>query len=1150
MKRLLALMLTVALIPLALPGRASAQQEDSGTIRIVVTDQSTKSPIELTRVVLDGPVVTSEFTDKKGEVLFTDVPDGIYRARIVKRDYQTITSKSFEIINGNSITVTVALALSTQLKVIGTVVAQSTAAISSTSIGPDSAQRKLSTDLADALNKLSGVSVQTSSDDSDAQQTISLEGHDASQTQLTLDGIPINAPGVAGNIGAFATDLFTGAGVRNGPQLGGLGGGVNFTTLEPTLSWESYLTMATGSNGRYNWGLAETGSEGKLGVAIDAVDRLNTSWLDGLLYTDASGLDYVHDGDSDTSGELVKLRYEVSDSQTISGMFLSSDRVSSIVCAREQFDGIPCGYGPDNYSAGSVSLFSLTDDLLLGATSIQASIYSTHFTTLNDQLARYVDGEASPIGSSGINASQGFTLNAILPAAQRHTISVLAYGSWGSNQSFPLNSASSPYYTNDQHSNYSAVQVTDAIHSNQHLTLSESVGLTQATGGYGGALETLAATWHPDKVDTYTVSYSLTGSPAQQSRSTILSDPDSLRFTCDGDNNVAFGNAPGASPEASSSTSARIGYTHAFSGGNVTVQLYRQQQNNVLLPTNVNGTILLANGTLSPAYVAAVQQVFQSSAGCGPAAPFNVSDLYFSTPVAGVQRIYQGGSITGYATLGNLIVQPFWNTTISQAISNSPLINNPYSITISGQQLPNVPLQRAGVILDYKSRHSAIEWLADAQYTGRNNQNNLPAYTQFDAAVNVLLNKGSLTFAAENITGTYAGIFSTPVGAVPYYTQNGGIVPTVARPLSPRTYQVTYTVKYGPGALGNTHVAQTVSPPRGGGGGRFAGGAGGEQGGTGGGQGGGGGRAITPLPTSPPTNPLDVSTNGEQCPADAHAIASQLSSELKAYVAQIEAAKTATGYPATMPAPAITDATVTYHGLGDTYALSIVPHFQSTTAGTLASQELATAAARTPQNGQPQQRGGGGGRGGAIRVFFGCLPFYLAQPDDVTSRHLYAPQNTVFGLPPITFMPAVGLYAIARQQQAGQESFRVYTLPSTPPKDPFEVRTATECTGDMRNTATQALGELRAYFANGTAPHLWTITANTAKNGTWYDLTPGDPAMVFSLLYCGRVAATTPQELVPKGWDGMMQPDLNYNAAYGLYLVRPQPRPQPSPPPN
>ncbi len=1095
--------------------------------------------MELVRVVLDGPVVTSELTDKKGEVFFTDVPDGIYRARIVKRGYQTITSNSFEVLNGNSVTVTVALALSTQLKVIGTVVAQSSATVSSSSIGPDSAQRKLSGDLADALNKLSGVSVQTSSDDSDAEQTISLEGHDASQTQLTLDGIPVNAPGSAGNIGAFATDLFTGAGVRNGPQLGGLGGGVNFTTLEPTLSWESYLTMSTGSIGRHNESLAETGSFGKLGVAAMVVQRLNPSWLDGLLYTDASGLNYVHDGDADISGEFVKLRYQLSDSQTISGMFLSSDRTTNIVCARIQNDGVPCGYGPDNYGAGSVGLFSLSDDALIGATSVQASIYSTSFTTLNDQLNRFVGGIASPIGSSGLNSSHGFTVNAILPAAARHTISFTAYGSWGSQLTFPLNEPSTPYFTNDQHSEYSAFQVTDSIHSNQHLTLSESLGYSEATGGFGGVLATVAATWHPTKVDTFTGSYTVSGSSAQQSRSTILTDPASMRFTCDGDNSVAFGNAPGAAPEASSSNSARLGYTRTFTGGNVTFQLYRQVQDNVLLPTDVNGTVLLANGTLTPAYVAAVQQVFQSPAGCGATTPFDASKLYFATPVAGVNRVYQGGSITGYATIGNLVIQPFWNTTVSQAISNSPLINNPYSITVSGQQLPNVPLQRAGLILDYKARHSAIEWLADAQYTGRNNSNNLPAYTQFDAAVNVLFSKGSLTFAASNITGAYAGVFASPVNAVPYYTQSGNIVPTVARPLTPRTYSATYTVKFGPGALGNTHVAQAPTQ-RGGGGGRFGGGGGGTPGGGGGG-GGGGNRAITPLPSSPPAEPFAVSDNSEQCPSDAHAIALQLSTELKAYVAQVEAAKTAAGYPATMPAPAITDATVTYHGLGDRYALSIVPHFGSAAnTARLASAELAN----TPQ--ARGQNGAAGGRGELFRVFIGCMPFHLAFANDITALHLYAPQNTVFGLPPITFMPAVGLYALPRQQQPGQESFRVYALPKTPPKDPFEVRSASECTADMKNTATQALGELRAYFANGTATHLWTITAHTAKNGTWYDLAPGDPAMIISLLFCGRVAGTTPQELVPTGWDGMMQPDVNYNAAYGLYLVRPQPR-QPNP---
>jgi hypothetical protein len=1152
MKRLLAAVLATLCIVAVSPAGVVAQQDDTGSIRIVVNDETGKAPLELARVVLDGPVITSELTDKKGEVLFTDVPDGIYRARVIRRDYQSITSSSFEVINGNYVTVTVTMALSTQLKVIGTVTAKSTASISTSSIGPDSAQRKLSSDLVDALSKLSGVSVQTSSDDSDAETTISLEGHDASQTALTLDGIPLNAPGAAGNIGAFATDLFTGASVRNGPQLGGLGGGVNFTTLEPTLSWESYGSLGTGTNGRYNYSFAETGSDGKLGIAVETVGRENTSWLTGLKYLDASGLDYVHDGDSDITGQFIKLRYELSDSQSISGMFLSSARSTDIVCARLQYDDIPCGYGPNNYSAGSIGLYSLTDDALIGATSLQGSIYSIGSTSLNDELARYVNGVPSPSGSSGLTSTDGFTLNAILPAAARHTISVQAQGSWSTNQSFPLTVSGIPYYTNAQHSNYSSLQVVDSIHSNQHLTLSESFGFSQSTFGYGGVLENFAATWHPDKSDTYQASYAMSGSAAASSRSTLLSDPAALRYTCDGDDSVAFGNAPGESPSSSSSTSARVGYTRTFKGGNMTVQLYRQSQLDVLLPTNVNGTILVNNGTLSPAYLTAVQQIFQSPAGCGANVPFSPAQLYYSTPIAGVQRVYEGGSVTGYATVGNLVIQPFWDTTVSKAISNSIYLNNPYSITISGQQLPNVPLQRAGLVLDYKAPHSSLEWLADAEYTGNNNSNNLPAYTSYDAAANVLLNAGSLTFTVSNFTNTDSGIFSSTKGAVPYYTVNGSIVPTIARPLTPRSYLVTYSVKFGPGALGHTQLDRSTSSRGGGryGGGGGAGGPGGGGPGGGGAGGGGGFRGlITPLPTSPPENPLDVSSNGEVCPSDAHATALTLSTELKAYVAQIEAAKTAAGYPATMPAPPITDATVTYHGMGEAYALTIVPHFQSAQGGTLASQELQNAAARAQQtSGTATRTGAAGGRGGAFRVFFGCLPLHTAQPADITSRHLYAPASGIFAAPQITFMPAVGLYVEQRPQQAGQESFRVYALPSVPPKNPFEVRTAPECTGDLRNTATEALGELQKYFANGAKASLWTISPHVAKSGTWYDLTPGDPAIVGALLFCGRVAAAVPQDVVGKGWDGMMVPELNYNASYGLYLIRPQPPQQPRQP--
>jgi len=302
---------------------------------------------------------------------------------------------------------------------------------------------------------------------------------------------------------------------------------------------------------------------------------------------------------------------------------------------------------------------------------------------------------------------------------------------------------------------------------------------------------------------------------------------------------------------------------------------------------------------------------------------------------------------------------------------------------------------------------------------------------------------------------------------------------------------------------------------------------------------------ITPLPTSPPSNPLDVQTGTTACTGDSLTAAQKLSTEIKAYVVQIEAAKTSAGYPATMVPPQLDDATITYHGMGDTYALSIVPKLSLQT-GTLASTVVARAVA-SPSPGPGGARANNG-RGGAFRVFFGCLPLHSAQPDDIATRHLFAPSGGLFTAPQITFMPSVGLYIQFRAPQAGQESFRIYALPAKAPSAPFEVRaTASTCTPELRASATEALGELQAYFATGKKPALWAITAHTASSGTWYELNPGDPAILGSLLMCGRVAAVAPKDIVDKGWDGMMPPEVNYAAPLGLYIIRQVPQVTPNP---
>jgi len=1091
---LLAALFTVALVPAPVLAQA-----DSGQIVINVTDASTKAPVVLARVLLSGPIMTSEYSGENGSVKFTNVPDGIYGARIFKRDYQSATSEQFEVVNGKVVTVTVSLARSTQLKEIGSVEVRSKASISTTSVGDTSAQRKLSDTLADALNKISGVSVQTSSNDSDATQTISLEGQDASQTALTLDGIPLNAPGTAGNLGSISTDLFRGSSVSFGPQAGGLAGGVNFRTLEPTLSWQGTLTLSAGSYGKYNWAVGETGSLGRLGFAVQHTARSTPSLANGLVFADASGIGpYEHDAINNNSADLLKLRYRLTDAQTLTGTFMDTNTDNGFICLQDT-GALPCGYGPNNSIASHFSLFSLTDSALVGQTAVQASIYQNKVNFDRDLLNRFLNGLPDPGGYLTDTTSRGLSINATLPAKERHTISITANSATSSSATTSLTPSGVQFTAPGSSSTYSTISVNDSIRSSTKLKLNESFGLSQATNAPASVLAGISAQWSPTTADAYTASYSVGGVSPRAGREGTLSEPASLRFDCNG--NVAYGNAPGDLPGASASTSARLTWQHTLKNGVFNAQLYRQVQNGIILPILVNGTVL--QSAVPPGYFEEVQSVFDSPGGCnaGPGIPFGAQNTYFSVPVGGVQRIYQGVQLAANLNFGNLNVQPYYNVTAAKANSADPRIDNGFSIVVPGSQLPNVPLHKAGLTLDYKAPNSAVEGLITAQYTGPNNPQNLPAYTVLDAGIDAHLKSGDLTVAANNIFNAYGGVFATNAGAVPYTTIGGQQIATIARPNAPRQYSLTFTMPFGAGAA-TAKTRPTLASQLGAN----------DQGGGPGGRG-RGGFNLTPLPATPPADPFAPSQN-PQCTADAAKSAQVVLGELKTYVAKIEAAKTSNGYPDQVAgAPQIPGANVVYHKAGASYALSLELQGR----GSVGPAAAPAAGSLSPA----------------------CLTMHVAQPEDVQSRNLYAPKSVPFARPALQFMPAVGFYFPRPQPQAGAQSFRVYKLPSTPPAKPFALIPTDACIPDYKTVAQRDLGELQAYFASGKALRSWKVIAHTANGGTWYELQPSDPGQsLISLLNCGRIAAGTPAEVKAAGFDGARPPSINFNAKLGLYIVR------------
>ena len=539
-----------------------------------------------------------------------------------------------------------------------------------------------------------------------------------------------------------------------------------------------------------------------------------------------------------------------------------------------------------------------------------------------------------------------------------------------------------------------------------------------------------------------------------------------------------------------------------MNGGQISAQVYRQVQNGVLFPVDVNGTALVGSGIFPPNYFATAQNTFVNACGVPIGTPFGPQNTYFSTPIAGVQRIYEGFHLNGYFTFGNLVVQPFYDTQVAVANSNDPRFTNPYAITISGAQLPNVPLHRAGLLLDYKPPRSVFEYLVNANYTGSNNGQNLPAYTTVDAGLNWLTPRGAVTFAASNIFNTYGGIFATSQGAVPYVTASGGLIPTVARPNTPRQYSVSYAVRFGQNVPQTTSNAPSLASTMG------EGGSGGGRGGlrvVGGGAQGAALRQMLQLPQNPPTNPFALNS-WAACNPDSQKIMQPVLDALKAYTAQIEASKTSTGYPATGPTPPVLPGVVVqYHGLGSTYAVSV-----STTKTAL------------------------------LRPVFGCVTFHIADQQAAQQRNLYVEPSagSMFARPTLTFMPAVGLYIARQPPSAGQETIRTYKLPTTAPKTPFAYNPKSPtCTADLRSAAQTALNELQAHFTKGAATPDWTITPHTAKTGTWYTLQPEDLTSAAALVGCGRVSSGVRDDLTKLGWDGAPPPSLSYTPDLGLYIV-------------
>lgn len=920
------------------------------------------------RTFLLGAQNANALTTASGSIKFTDVPIGIYRIRVQLRGYDGATTREFDVLPDRAVHVRISLTKLTpreiaarralaggaaespesnpdNLKVIADVTVHAKVDITSTDINANSAIRRLSDSLSDALDKLAGVSVTSDPTDPNSPVQISLHNQDESQTALTLDGIPLSAPGSAGNLRGIGTDLFSGSSVSFTPTAGGLAGSANFSTLSPTQALQFRGNGTTGTYDRSNYLLATTGSIGNLGFVVEHTDRLANSPLSFRDYEDQSGLTYPHGGQSMSESDLLKLRYALGDERTsITASALDTNRKAYAICAQD-VTLLPCGIGPGNLTLGRYGLAYGTVQSLIGDIQTTFTAYANSSTQNTDDLDRYIVAlnpaaaadpmnpasyvpTLSPSESITTTLTRGVAYSASL-AQGNHTFNLTGNTYAAVNASTPV--IGSQYvtpYTNAASS--TRYQFSDVVKSNDNLTLTPSLSFANTSGLGGSFLAGMSTTWTPHQSDAYSLALNVGSSQPNLSAVSSFSDPVSARFNCQAQSAVVSGPGDTGHGSKQSATAVNASWAHRFNGGaTLSATAFSQLQTGQL----INALIAEPGSYFNSAgigYLQTLDAAYHSPSVCGlqGASP----TVYVQEAVAGTRRLYQGVDLSGRFELTPYIaILPSYSMNFAVLEAASSRLDDGPSTTIVGSQLPNRPIHKGNITFDGLIPRPGIELLANAQYVGGNNQQNLGSYVNVSFGASHKFGPGQVTLFENNAFNAYAGIFAGNSDAQPLALSNGARLPAAATPLLPRTVFLSYGVAVGGPAPGpafrqfqhariaqfqpTPEPSQSSAPRR--------------------------SRRFTSYPPPAGTDPLALAASRDSCDAAAQGVAKPLFDALHAYVAAYEKGDTT---------PAVPGIKLTLH---KTAAGSAVPYFI----------EVASSARRPATAGGFGMRGfGGGGR--------------------------------------------------------------------------------------------------------------------------------------------------------------------------------------------
>ena len=684
--------------------------------------------------------------------------------------------------------VVIDVALERELPTIGSTRSAPSGAKATISITPDSAVRRTTPNLAEALDQLAGVSVR----EQGLGFTAGIRGQDASMTEYSLNGAPIGA-GAASL--AVNTDLLSTASIDEANDA------IALFSASPTATphYVSELRLGNYQDTFQRYQGSGTVHGDGLGYVFVHTSRGSASALNGLTYHDESGLDYEHHGVRHTTGDLVRLTDAVG--ATSISLTTSISTTSAQLIPAFSSGELPAGPGPGTHQdqLASNPVVFVSAPLRGGQLSLSASRWS--LLTWSDDSSRLLGLVPAPLTGFDRTAGTDVTLSFAAAPSRNRTVNASYTSATSSLAGFsralvgglPFDGA----YT-------LGLRTTEAtIGENWHGNSRVPFGLTlkeRSSDRLGGAFEVGASAQYVAS-PAFRIRYSgLMGTKlvdlASPQNAGLLADPASAEYDCA--NGVAFLTGPGATAVRSRAANHDLSVTVNRGRSAFTLAAYAHDYGNASVGAIPFVAASLPEGYFPSGYLSTLERQYARASGCAGA--LSPERIFVQQAVSGANVTYRGISANAHVPVGRA-----WTMDVDAGVERAritagdPVLRaTPY---FPGAALPGVPAYKGNVVLTWQP-DERVAALLSTTVAGPHNARQLPPYAVVNAALERRLSpSSSVAILATNLFDTLTDPFVSTRLAVPLADGYGRTIPTFASPLLPRRIELRYSVQLASGGL-------------------------------------------------------------------------------------------------------------------------------------------------------------------------------------------------------------------------------------------------------------------------------------------------------------------------------------------------------------